>query len=87
MGLCCRDPALGTTDRIDRQVGGAAEERRGRGESSAGLRPACRLLELDCEVLVGPSRRVRTVPRPAVRLELGIGRVRQCTVDAAALGI
>ena len=68
-------------------VGRAPQERRCGGEPAAGLRPARRALELGRDVLVRASRGLRAVPGAAIRLERGVGRVRQRPVRAPALGI
>ena len=87
VGLRRRQHALGAAGRIDRQVGRPPQERGRGGEPAAGLRPARRALELGRDVLVGPARGLRAVPGAAIRLERGIGHVRQRAVHALALEV
>ena len=58
---------------VERECGGALEERGGRRDSSARPRPPGRALQLVGDLLVRPERRLREVPGTAVGIGLGIG--------------
>ena len=63
--------------RVRRQPRGSLEER-GRGrQAAAGLRPPGRAFQLGGHLLVGLGRRVGPMPGPAVRIDVGIGRLGQ----------
>ena len=63
----------------------AFEERGSSSEAATRLRPRRRALELAGHLLVGRGRRLRTVPRAAIRVDLRIGCVRQRAVSLAPL--
>ena len=87
LGLCRRQHALGAAARVGRQVGRASQERCCGSEPPAGLRPTGGPLELRRDILVRASRGLRTVPGAAIRLERGVGHVRQRSVRALALAV
>ena len=72
--------------RISSQQHRPVQERRGRRHPAPGLRPARRLLELDGDLLVRPSRGLGPVPGPAIRIGLRIGHLRQRRVHLPPLG-
>jgi hypothetical protein len=84
-GLRGRQGAPRTQPGVRCQHDGAVQESRGGGETAAVLRASGRAFELDGDVLVEPDRRVREVPRAAIRIETGVGRVGQRTVHALAV--
>ena len=67
-----------------RQHHRALEERRGRGQAAAGLRPAGRALEFGRDLLVRPGRGLGPVPGPPVRVRHRIGHLRQRAVHLPA---
>ena len=67
------------------QRGRALEEGGGGREAATRLRPRRRALELGGHLLVGHGRRLRAVPRAAIRVDLRIGGVRQRAVSLAPL--
>ncbi len=68
--------------RIRGQHGRALQERRGRGQPAARLRPPGRALKLGRHVLAGLRCRLGPVPGPAVRIGLRIGDLRQSRVSS-----
>ena len=66
--------------RVGRQLGRPLQERGRRRDAAAGLGPAGRALELGGDRLVGSRRRVGAMPRPAVGVELRVGRLGQRAV-------
>lgn len=83
LGLCRRQRPGSTTRGVGRQLGGPVEEGRRRGHSATRLRPGRRPLQLGGHRLVGSRRRTRQMPRPTVRILLGVGHVRQGSVHLA----
>jgi hypothetical protein len=76
------DPALRGVRGQGRRL---LEERRRRGEAAARLRPPGRALQLAGHRLVGAFGRVGAVPRPAIGVQLRVGRLRERSVDLAPL--
>ena len=74
--------ALGSSRRVDRELGGALQERGRRGDAAAGLRTAGRAFELGGDLLVGPRGGAGAVPGPPVRVGLGDGGIGQGTMHA-----
>ena len=77
--------ALRTAYAARRQRRSAFEEGGGSREAATRLRPPRGALELAGHLFVGHGRRLRTVPGAAIRVELGIGCVRQRAVSLAPL--
>jgi hypothetical protein len=71
--------------RVGRQPGGLLEKGGGCGEAPSCLRPSRRALELDGDVLVGPRGGVGAVPGAAIGIDVGVGRLGQRSVRAAAI--
>ena len=69
--------SLGPPRGIAGQRDRALQERGRGGQAAARLRPAGRALELRGDLLVGPGRRGRQMPRTAVRVDVPVGRLRQ----------
>ena len=74
--------ALGSSRRIDRELGGALQERGRRGDAAASLRTAGRAFELGGDLLIGPRGSAGAVPGPPVRVGLGDGGLGQRAVHA-----
>ena len=74
--LRCGEGASRALRRFAGQRHGALKESRGSGEPAPRLRPRRGALELAGHLFVGHGRRLRTVPRAAIRVELRIGCVR-----------
>ena len=74
--------ALGSSRRIDRELGGALQERGRRGDAAASLRTAGRAFELGGDLLIGPRGGAGPVPGPPVRVGLGDGGIGQGTMHA-----
>jgi hypothetical protein len=55
----------------------ALQKRCGARQPASGLRPSGRILKLHSDVLVYPSRGLRPVPGPAIRIDLRIGHLRR----------
>ena len=72
--------------RVQGQRGRALQEGGRRGQPAARLGPARRALQLRSDVLIGPRRRLRAVPGPAIGIGLRIGRVGQCLVRGPPFG-
>ena len=72
--------------RIARQGQRALQEGGRRGETAARLRAPRRPLQLEGDGLVGTSRRRGQVPRPAIRVQRRIRRIREGAVDQPAVG-
>ena len=77
--------ALRTAPGVGRQRGRALEEGGSGGEAAARLRARRGALELGGHLLVGHGRRLRTVPRAAIRVDLRIGCLRERAVGLAPL--
>ena len=75
----------GPMARVGCQLGGTFEEGGGRGQATPCPSPAGRSLELGGDVLVGPGRSVRKVPGAAVRINVGVGGLREGAVDTLAV--
>jgi hypothetical protein len=71
---------------LPRQRDRTLQERRRRGETAAGLRPARRALELQGDALVRLRRGGGQMPRPAVRVGLPVGGLGQRLVGRPKLG-
>ena len=78
--------ALRPPGRFERQRGRPFQERGRRRQPAARLRPAGRALQLGSDVLIGPRRRLREVPRPPIGIGARIGRLGEGTVDPAPFG-
>jgi hypothetical protein len=81
----CRQSAAGARDRIWSQLGRISQERRRRGHSTAGPGQLGRALQLGRDRLVGTRRRLTTVPRAVLAIDLGIDRVGKRLVHAPAV--
>ncbi len=75
----------GPARRIGRQLGGAFVEGGPRGQAAPRPRPTGRALQLGGDVLVEPGRRLCALPRPAIGIDVGVGRLRERLVDAPAV--
>ena len=80
LGSCRGDQPLRPASRFGRQQRRVLQERR-RGQAAAGLGPARRPLQLRGDVLIRSRRRLSPVPGSLVRVDSGIGGLRQCGVD------
>src|SRR6266550_3126377 len=69
--------------RFGGQRHGALEESRGGGETAPRLRPRRGALELAGQLFIWHRRRLRTVPRAPIRVDLRIGRIRERAVSLA----
>ena len=67
------------------QLGGALAEGGGRRQAAAGPGLAGRAFEFGGDVLVEPGRRVRTVPGPAIGIDVRVGGLGEGPVSALAL--
>ena len=85
-GLRRGQDAFGVSRRVGGQCHRSFEERRGRGHSAAGLRPAGRAFELGGDVLVRPGRGLGPVPGPAIRIGLRVSRLGQRRVQLLPVG-
>ena len=70
---------------LGRQGRRPLQERGGRGEAAARLRAARRTLQLLGDRLVGTLGRASAVPRPAIRIELLVGRPSERPMGLASL--
>ena len=77
VGLRRGQRPLGAAGGINGQQYGALQERRGRGQPAAGLRPARRPLQLRCDLLVRAGRGLSQVPGPPVRFGVRVGDLGQ----------
>jgi hypothetical protein len=84
-GLCRGQRQPRPARRLGRQLGRSLQEGGRRRQAAAASRTLSRALELRGDVLVEPRRRVRVMPRAAIGIDLGIGRVRQRAVRDLAL--
>ncbi len=75
----------GTHRRTDGQGGRTFEECGCGSQSSPRLRSGRRLLEIGRDVLVGRDRRLTKMPRAPIRIEVGIGRVRESPMNVRPL--
>ena len=75
--LCSFQGALRAAGRILRQRGRALEERGHRCDAATSLGPLRRTLEFHGDVLVGAGRRLRTVPCPAIGIDVSVDRLGQ----------
>ena len=78
--------AFGVPRRIGGQQHRSLQERRGRGQPAAGLRPPGRPLQLRRDLLIRPGRGLGPVPGPPVRIGLRVGHLRQRRVQLLPLG-
>ena len=85
LGLRRSKGPLAAPRRIRRQLGGHPLERRRRRQTAASPCLARRTLEPSGHLLVEPGSRERTVPRPPIGIELGVGHLGQCPMDALTL--
>ena len=76
---------LGPMSRVGCQLGGTFEEGGGRGQATACPSPVGRALELGGDALVEPGRSVPKVPGAAIRINVGVGGLREGAVDTLAL--
>ena len=76
--------ALGVPGRIGGQRHRTLQERGGRGQPAAGLRPPGRPLQLRSDLLIRPGRGLGPVPGPPVRIGLRVGHLRQRGVQLLA---
>ena len=72
--------------RIGGQRDRSLQERRGRGQSAAGLRPPSRPFQLRCDLLVRPDHGLGPVPGPAIRIGQRVGHLGQRTVQLPPVG-
>ena len=84
-GLGGGERPVGAPFGIARQRDRTLKERGRGGHAAARLRPARRLLKLECDLLVGPGRRRSEVPGPAIGIDGPIGHGRQRQMRASAL--
>jgi hypothetical protein len=77
VGLRRGQRALGTPRRVGGQRHRSLQERRGRGQPAAGLRPPGRTLQLRGYLLIRPGRGLGLVPGPPIRIENRVGHLRQ----------
>ena len=78
--------ALGETGRIGGQRHRTLQERGGRGQPAAGLRPPGRPLQLRSDLLIRPGRGLGPVPGPPVRIGRRVGHLGQRGVHLPPLG-
>ncbi len=74
------EQAFPAARRFECQLGRALEKGGSRSQAAARLRPSRGAVELLGDVLVGAGGSVSSVPRVAVRVELGVCRLRQGAV-------
>ena len=84
MRLCRGERALGALCRVARQLDGALQKRRRGGHAAAGPRSPGRPLEFGGDLLIGPRRRRRQMPRPSIGVKLAIGHLGQRPVRRLA---
>jgi hypothetical protein len=85
LALCGEERALGAAPGIGGQLGGPFVKCGAGCQAASRPRSPGRALQLGGDVLVEPGRRVRKVPGAAIRIDIGIGGLRECTVDVLAL--
>jgi len=71
--------------RVGSQLGRPLQERGGRRDAAAAPRPVGRTFQLAGDRLVGSWRRLCTMPRSAIGLELRIRSRRQCAMHLLAV--
>ena len=82
---CCQRPPS-RAGWLGRQLCRTLQERRGCRQPAARLRPVGRALQRGREILIGPAGSLRAVPRRAIRVCLGIGRLSQRAVGRLPVG-
>ena len=84
-GLRGGQGALGAPRRVGRQSGRAIQNAAYARQTAAGLRASCGVLEFGGNLFVGAECCLRAVPSAAIRIDLGVGHLRERLVHSRAI--